>query len=300
MTRQRFLLFPALALALVLPSLAAEPAVEFIQFTDTHVTVLEGVKPELIEARKQFAGAGKALAAFFADDARPWQPNFFLFTGDLTDIYATAGADGAMRYGHIEAFMRAIAGSPAPVYLALGNHDIQQYHGWPDRKLDWDQLTAGEARAAWIAAAPCFRGGTYYAFDRRVGRTVYRFAVLDNGYPRLGPEQLDWLRKEAERQGSRVMVVAMHIPLGADERSRGVLNALAPARVALVVAGHNHRNGVEELPLPRGAAVQVRTAAFGYGADNWRRFRLLEDRIEVYTTAAPDKLEKTITVRAAE
>ena len=53
------------------------------------------------------------------------------------------------------------------------------------------------------------------------------------------------------------------------------------------------RQGDERLPreeafaLDGGAAVQVRTAAFGYGANNWRRVRLLEDRIEVFTTGAP-------------
>src|SRR6185312_10427838 len=113
-------------------------------------------KPELIEARKHFAGSGKALAAFFNSGVRRYSPKFFLFTGDLTDIYATAGVDGAMRHGQIEAFARAVSAAPAPVYLALGNHDIEQYHGWPNGQLVWDQLVAGEARARWIAAAPCF------------------------------------------------------------------------------------------------------------------------------------------------
>ena len=182
----------------------------------------------------------------------------------------------------------------------MGNHDIQQYHGAPNGKLVWDQSIAGEARAKWIAQAPCFRTGTYYTFERRAGRTTYRFIVLDNGYPTMAAEQLDWLRKEAGRQGDRALIVAMHIPLGQDASSHSIKAALAAARVQLVLAGHQHTNGVDELALEGGAAVQVRTAAFGYGADNWRRVRLLEDRIEVFTTGAPEKLERTVRVRAAQ
>lgn len=301
MTRKRFCLLLGLPVALALAAFAApEPAVEFIQLTDTHVTVHAGVTPDLAAARAHFAGSGKALGAFFANGARVFRPSFFLFTGDLIDAFELAGTRGETIHGQVEAFTRATAGSPAPLYLALGNHDIQTYGGITNGKLDADQSVAGEARAAWIAAAPCFRTGTYYSFEKTAGRTTYRFVMLDNGYPSIAAEQLEWLRKLTAQQGDRVMILAMHIPLGEDARSRSIKAAVAPARIALVLAGHQHNNNVAELPLEGGTTVQVRTAAFGYGADNWRRIRLLEDRIEVFATGAPEKLEKTISVRPAQ
>jgi hypothetical protein len=48
-----------------------------------------------------------------------------------------------------------------------------------------DDSVAGAARSAWMATEPCFRHGTYYNFERRVGATTYAFLVRDNG-PRTG------------------------------------------------------------------------------------------------------------------
>ncbi len=60
-----------------------------------------------------------------------------------------------------------MAASPLPLYAGLGNHDVQHY-GLLDGRLAPDQ---SNLEAAWVRKAPCFQQGTYYAFQRDVGRT---------------------------------------------------------------------------------------------------------------------------------
>ena len=60
----------------------------------------------------------------------------------------------------------------------------------------------------WIHAAGCFRKGTWYSFDRQVGRTGYRFVVLDNGYAGAIAEELasGGSLEEGEREVSVLFV----------------------------------------------------------------------------------------------
>jgi hypothetical protein len=120
------------------------------------------------------------------------------------------------------------------------------------------------------------------------------FVVLDNGEGALAREQLAWLKLQAERQGPRQMVLAMHVPLGEDEPSKAIKSALAPARLALVLAGHNHVNFIDAVAIGRKTAVQVRTAAFGYGRSHWRHIRLFQQRVEISSPGNPDRIEKTV------
>jgi hypothetical protein len=92
----------------------------------------------------------------------------------------------------------------------------------------------------------------------------------------------------------------MHIPLGDDDVSDSIRSTLAKAPVALVLAGHTHGNVIRALGVGRGGAIELRTAAFGDGAANWRRVRLFEDRIEVYGTGRPDSVEKVVKVKRGE
>jgi 3',5'-cyclic AMP phosphodiesterase CpdA len=281
---------------------AAEPSLEFVQLTDTHVTQLAGAEARVAKARSHFTPSLTTLPAYFAGPGRQLNPSFYLITGDLIDAFRYEGERGDPLYGQVEAFLRATAGAGVPLYLGLGNHDIQHYSvAAATGRLVADQSVAGEARAAWVRSAPCFAGGTYYAFDRTVGRTVYRFVVLDNGYNSgaIAAEQLQWLRRQAEQQGSRTLVLAMHIPLADDVNSAAIKGALDQARVTLVLAGHKHTNGVEEITAGTGKAVQVRTAAFGYGEKNWRRVRLRENGIDVFATGSADTIERGIAVGLA-
>ena len=143
--------------------------------------------------------------------------------------------------------------------------------------------------------------------ERQVGGTKYVLLLLDNGYSaagakdapgfRLAPEQLHWLRRQTETHTGAVILLALHVPLGTDAGSEAIKGAVAGARnLALVLGGHNHRDQIEDLALGAGTAVQVRTAAFGYGVNNWRRIRLHPGRIEVFATGKQDVVEKTIPI----
>jgi hypothetical protein len=135
--------------------------------------------------------------------------------------------------------------------------------------------------------------------------------MLDNGYAAAGSperptvtiahEQLHWLRTRAQANPDAVLILAMHIPLGTDATSQAIRQAVAAApNIALILAGHNHRDQIEDdFDLGASRAVQVRTAALGYGTGNWRRVRLLENGIEVYVTGSKTELLRTIRLPAA-
>ena len=302
-------------LCILFAGLAAQqkaPTVDFIHVTDTHVLDLKRAAAPLVKARDHFADGERRLAALLSGAGRPGALSFALITGDLTDAFSFTAADGGVAVrGQLDAFRRATAKSPIPVYLTLGNHDIQHYGvASGGVKTVPDQAVAGAARASWTRTAECFRDGTYYEFAKQAGRTRYVFLMLDNGYAAAGSperpavtmahEQLHWLRGRAQANAGAVLILAMHIPLGTDATSQAIRQAVAGApNVALVLAGHNHRDGVEDLDIGASRTVQVRTAALGYGAGNWRRIRLLEDGIEIYATGSKTEVLRTIRLPAA-
>lgn len=305
----------AAALLLLLPTLAlgqpAAPSLEFLHLTDTHVTALDGIAEPLAAARAHFRNGEVELAKFLAGSTRPPGSDFILVTGDLIDGFSFVAGDGRRVFGQIEAFQRAIAPSRVPVFLLLGNHDLSHYRVSAAAKPAADQSLAGEARAAWIKAFPCFGQGTYYAVAKTVGGTKYVLLLLDNGYgaagaqevpaSRLAHEQLYWLRRQTEVHAGATLILALHIPIGGDASSEALKGAVAGARnIALVLGGHNHRNQIEDLALGEGTAVQVRTAAFGYGVNNWRRVRLHPDRIEIFATGKLDAVDKIIPIRGGK
>jgi 3',5'-cyclic AMP phosphodiesterase CpdA len=300
------------ALCVLFAALAAgqtrAPVVEFLHLTDTHVTDLRGVAAPIAKARAHFGATGEALEKFLAGPAGPRGMEFILLTGDLIDGYSFVADDGRRVYGQIEAFRHATRACPVPLFVLLGNHDLSHYGLNPAQKPAADQSVAGEARAAWSAALPVLRRGTYYTFERPVGATRYVFVLLDNGYSaagsddkggfRMGHEQLLWLRRQAETHRDATLIVALHVPLGTDAQSQAIKTALTGAgKVALFLAGHVHKDGIDEIALGEARAVQVRTHAFGYGANHWRRVRLHPDRIEVYATGSVDRVEQTIELR---
>ena len=282
---------------------SAEPAVDFIQITDTHVVDLAEVHPALAKSREHFAKTGAALDHFLTSVAPSLRPAFLLHTGDISDAYCFDRASGAPVCRGVERFEPILRRSPVPVYLTLGNHDVQIYrHKENDPRPASDYSVAAQARKDWAAASRHFRKGTYYNFKRRAGKTSYVFLVLDNGDRKLAKDsafsaaQLAWLGKQAVRR-KEVLILVMHVPLGNDAYSAEIKGALAGAgRVALSIAGHRHSDGIEEIAAGDLRFPQVRTAAFGYGENNWRRFRLLEDRIEIGAPGKSDAVERTVPV----
>ncbi|MBM3854785.1 MAG: hypothetical protein FJ399_16805 [Verrucomicrobia bacterium] len=304
--RLTFVLCLPLAGAIAAP--APPPVVEFLHLTDTHVVDLREVAPPLAAARNHFRQTGAELEKFLAGPSRPPGAEFILVTGDLIDGFSFAAADGRRVFGQIEAFQRATARCRVPLFLLLGNHDITHYGLSAAGKPAADQAVAGEARAAWMAAAPSLRQGTYYGLERQAGERRYVILALDNGYSaagsndgggfRLAHEQQFWLRRQTEMHARATIILALHVPLAGDSGSQAIKSAVSGARnVALILGGHNHKDGLEDVALGESTAVQVRTAAFGYGVNNWRRVRLHPDRIEVFATGQLATVEKTIAVR---
>lgn len=288
---------PILLIALVSLGWTAEPAIDFIQVTDTHVVDLAGVHPALVKAREHFVGTGAAFGRFLDRLPVSPRPAFLLHTGDMEDAFCF---DRVCR--GVEHFRPLLGRSPVPVYLTLGNHDIQAYrHEEGNPRLIADYSVAPRARKEWIRAASCFRKGTYYSFSRQAGKTAYVFLVLDNGDRRLAQDsafsaaQLAWLKKQVIANRAAPVILVMHVPLGEDAYSAEIKGALAGAgRIALAIAGHRHSNGIERITAGDRGFPQVRTAAFGYGENNWRRFRLLEGRVEVGVAGKLDEVETTV------
>jgi len=268
---------------------------------------LDGVEPALKKVRGHYEGSTPALERLFSGLRKGGPPAFLLHTGDVIDAYRFDGENGAVVEGQIEHARAVLARCPLPIYLALGNHDIQHYRRVGEKvTADRGPDVASAARREWRQAAACFRDGSYYAFSRRSGKTEYHFLVLDNGEP-LPPEksafltaQLEWLEKELARRRNGPIIVAMHIPLAKDRVSEAIAQVLSrSAKVELILAGHRHTNGIEEIPLGGRLVPQIRTSAFAIDERDFRRVLLWEDRIEVFATGKPGQLEKTIALAAA-
>jgi hypothetical protein len=301
--RRTFVLGLAVA-SLVLATVgwaADSAAVDFVQLSDIHIAKFKTAHPAMakeLEPKKDgVAHFFKALETVRRDVA----PAFLLITGDLSDAYGYEGADGRMVYGQFDVFKSIFDRSPIPIYPALGNHDITQYrHTAGKPKSSADQSIAADARSQWRRLIPNFRDGTYYTFRKKAGATDYLFLVLDDGDgPRLNGDfvaaQLAWIKDQVAAHPHESIILAMHIPLLQSDFWPAIKPVLADApNVVLSIAGHRHTDGIEDVDLGTRKLVQVRTAALYISESNWRRFRLREDRIEIYATGKKDEREKTV------
>jgi hypothetical protein len=141
-----------------------------------------------------------------------------------------------------EPLMQATAFIGIPWYYVLGNHDIN-YDAADDHHSDetWERVF----------------GPNYYSFDHG----PVHFIALDNvwwtgrdkakqedpnrtaGYYRaaLGVEQLDWFKRDLVHVPySKLVVVAMHIPIWDNQEKADVYAELAKRPYALSVAAHTH------------------------------------------------------------
>jgi len=295
-----------LGLALAIAGWAGSDAVEFVQLSDIHIAKFKTAHPGLA---KELEVKKDGVAHFFSaleNLRRDIAPSFLLITGDLSDAYGYEGADGNMVYGQFDPFKSIFDRSPIPIYPVLGNHDITQYKHAADKpKPTGDQSVAADARKEWQRLIPNFRDGTYYTFVKRAGGTEYLFLVLDDGDgPHLHAEyvaqQLRWIQKQIAARPHEPIILAMHIPLLQSDFWPAIKPVLADApNVVLSIAGHRHSDGMEEVDLGTRKLVQVRTAALYISENNWRKFRLREDRIEIYATGKKDEREKTVDANPA-
>jgi 3',5'-cyclic AMP phosphodiesterase CpdA len=297
-TRLRILISTALLLAGLIWA-APPPSLDFVHISDTHVNALEGVEPQIVAALKAKANANANLrTALAALGAASPAPAFALITGDLVEGRQFEGVGGKTVAGQIQTFIGIVRGSRTPIYATLGNHDLTSYKPAAGKPAA-DLSGAAESRKEWARAFAPLHGGVYYSFRRDVGRTQYLFILLDNGEaesrnPGYTATQVEWLKERLASHRAGPIVVAMHLPLPSATHGRAIQEALAGVpNVALLLAGHRHSDAVETVQLSR-PTTQVRTAALFLSAQNWRRIRLLEDRIEVFATGKPDERIATV------
>ena len=299
-TKRRYWLW-LVALPVALLAWQQKPAQEFVHLSDLHVTDLRQVAMTIRASRMGNEGSSARLAALLQRWREGPRPEFAVVTGDLIDSYSYDNDAGEAVYGQMDALRPLYESSPTPLFLLLGNHDVQRYRVLPGKTAPvGDQSVSGDARAAWRKQFGCFRDGTYYAFTRKAGRRVYRFLMLDNGEsaarnPEFVGQQAEWLQRQLREHDGDSVIVAMHVPLQDEGCSTWIRSALARAgNVALVLAGHRHTDGLEEVVLAEHRVLQVRTAGFTVNSANQRRIRLLEDQIEIYQTGRPEELLRTV------
>jgi len=191
----------------------------FVQLSDTHVG-FEGPPNPL--GTKAFERAVEMI------NSLPEAPELVLFTGDLTHDSEKPGEHA----DRMRLFRKIAGGLRAPL--------IRYVPGEHDAALDGGALFRDAL------------GDTSYSFDHR----GVHFVALDNvsaGKPRVGPAQLDWLRKDLARFPTTAPIVLFtHRPLfdlrpdwewftGDGDQ---VLEAIAPYENVTVLYGHIHREHV--------------------------------------------------------
>ena len=287
--------------------------VDLIHVSDTHIMNLAGVHPQMIASRKHYEPSSQTFTEFLTGVVVRQRPAFVLHTGDVTDANSFTAADWGSAGGQVEHFAKIAARSPVPLFLALGNHDVVHYGVISGRRgAVGNQSVAGRARAEWIRLVDCFREGTWYKFERIVGKTKYVFLMLDNGYKGDGDaeilaggskfawEQIQWLKQQAVAHRDDAVILAMHVPLGNDPASQAIKDAVSNCRrLPLVLAGHIHTPAMEEISIGSHRTLQVRTGAFGRDANNWRLIRLREDRVEVSGVGKPEEVVRTVPLPAS-
>jgi len=196
----------------------ASPADDFyfVQLSDTHIGFQGSPNPDPL---------GTLPKAIDAVNALETQPDFIVFTGDLT--HTTDDADERRR--RLALFREMVGG--------LKNRNIRYMPGEHDAALD-----RGEAFMQ-------FFGPTHYAFDHK----GMHFVVLDNvSDPRaiLGAEQLAWLKQDLDKQDRNARIVVLtHRPLfplypqwdWATRDGDQAIALLMPYRNVTVFYGHIHQ-----------------------------------------------------------
>lgn len=293
----RLLLFCGLALSLGLAT-AAEPFVDLIHISDTHIANFTGVHPDLRQAR---ASNATSLARFqeFAQSFAQGPKATLVHTGDIVDAVCFDAAQGPPVYGQIELVRQVLRPVRHPYYFALGNHDVECYRRDPAKPTSpiSDQSVAPQTRQLWGKHFRFLKKRTYYSVPFRVAKTRYRLYVLDNGqaFSQGGKDilvrQLAWLQQEMRRRPQEKPIVAAHVPITKDERSRLLQEALlaAPTNVVLL-CGHLHSDQIDRIEANGRTVLSVRTGALMRGADHYRRLRLTATGIEVYESGPQGKL----------
>ena len=188
----------------------------FVQLSDTHWGFEGAPNPDAKGTLQKAVAAVNSLEA---------QPDFIIFTGDLTHTTD----DPKERRRRLAEFSRIVK--------ELKNPNVRFMPGEHDASLDWGE--------AWKE----FFGQPYYTFDHK---GVHFIAVDNVSDPAasLGPAQLDWLKADLAKQDmdARIVVFA-HRPLfdlypqwdWATRDGAKAMALLMPYRNVTVFYGHIHQ-----------------------------------------------------------
>jgi len=188
----------------------------FVQLSDTHWGFKGAPNPEAASTLKRAVAAVNAL---------PRQPEFIVFTGDLTHT-----TDDPKERRRRMAEFKEIAGglTVKTVRFIPGEHDAA--------------LDKGEAYQE-------FFGRTYYAFDHAGIHFIALDNVSDPG-AKIGEAQLAWLKADLAQAGSdRPIIVLAHRPLfdlypdwdWATADGKAAIDLLLPHPNVVVFYGHIHQ-----------------------------------------------------------
>jgi 3',5'-cyclic AMP phosphodiesterase CpdA len=207
------------------------------QLSDTHVGFVGPPNPT---GTRAFERAAAIL------DGLPVQPDLVLFTGDLTHD----SDDRDERVRRMRKFQEIAARIRVPVKKVVpGEHDAGIDGGTLFREI------FGEAT---------------YAFDHK----GVHFVALDNvsrAKPEVGPEGIEWLRRDLARYStSTPIVVFTHRPLfdlkpeweWFTSDGDAVMSVLAPYENVTVLYGHIHREDVQTVGNARHLAARSLIFAF--------------------------------------
>src|SRR4051812_19060725 len=188
----------------------------FVQLSDTHIGFQGAPNPDAL---------GTLPKAIAAVNALETQPDFIVFTGDLTHTTD----DPKERRRRLAQFKDMVG--------ALKNRNIRFMPGEHDGSLDRSE------------AFKEFFGDTHYAFDHK----GVHFVVLDNvSDPRaiVGEEQLAWMKQDLDQQKKDARIVVLtHRPLfplypqwdWATRDGDKAIELLMPYRNVSVFYGHIHQ-----------------------------------------------------------
>lgn len=277
-------------------------AADLIHISDTHVSNLEGVHPALAKLR---ASNASSLGHFekFIDRVNQEADVTIVHTGDIVDATCFDGVAGGKSVGgQIGLVARAVEKLKHPIHFALGNHDVECYRYDPAQpaKPVGDQTVAHEARREWGGRVKALRRRSYYSVPLAHG---YRLVLVDNGQSfdvadgrAFFEKQMRWLRRDLRKHRRERAILALHIPVGDDARSRLLKDEMAKAgNVALVLCGHRHTDDFNPVTLSDGKQVpQLRTAAMFKGPQTWRRIRITGEGLQISATGEPERIIATL------
>lgn len=173
-----------------------EPDFTFIHATDMHVSR----KRKGVEGYQTFVNHINSLSP---------KPEFVLMGGDLAfDGLHTEKDEFEYQIDHFKKISDQLS---MPYYPTLGNHDLLGWH--PDRKVPISDPDLGKK----FIMKKLGMSHSYYSFDAK----GWHFVILDalhpittkNGpeyEPRLGKEQLDWLRFDLGANEGKPTVIVCH------------------------------------------------------------------------------------------